>query len=657
MSQPRPPRRHPPALVRSALVGFVIAAAVTAAMSPAAGDASFSKAAVYLAVVAVTGALLGPLTAAVTALLSMVGLWFVFYPPHYSFVARSWEDVAGIVTATFTAAVIVVVVALLDRSKQGAVAGEERVRALLRVALGLTSVRTRAELREVLTEQFRSVLGARSIAVVEPAGEHESWGLTIGYEGRVDPEWLQLVDHGSPARHAMATGEPVYLRSVAELEARWPHLGPVVRSMGEPCRAGLPLALDDGTRGAVTIGWSDVRRFDTQERALVETLVAMLASAVRRIRRSERAVEAEYVNVLEAMLDGVAVYRAIRDPAGAVVDFELRFFNSRSASLAEGDETYVGRALTDVYPPARETELLLELVRVLETGEPFVRDPYRFRTREGLGRPVALSVSRQDDETVVLVVRDVTERERVRRERETAVAEAGRRQAVVEELQRAFLPEVLPSLDSHVISARYVPAGRDAPVGGDWYDAFTTPSGSLLLVVGDVAGHGIAASGLMSLVRSAIRAYANENRSPAEILEGADRLVATMEGFATCWLASYDPETGVYTWANAGHPPPLIVARDDTRFVAGEPDAPLGLVTRTRFDRADVLGEKDALVLYSDGLVERRDETLTEGLARLRAVAASLDPVDDALPDQLLAGMPAGPGARDDLCILVVQRR
>jgi PAS domain-containing protein len=626
-------------------------------MSPASGDSSFSKAAIYLAVIAVTGALLGPLTAAVTAVFSIIGLYYVFYQPHYSLQARSWEDIVGVVSTAVTAAVIVVVVALLDRAHRRARAGEERVRELLRVANGLTSVRTRGDLRRILADDFRSVLGASTIAVVEPTGSAESWGLTVGYDGRVDRNWVELIGEGSPGRDAVATGEPVYVRSFEDLEAQWPHLIPMVRSMGECARAALPLPLDEGGRGAVTIGWTEAPRFDGAERELIETVVAMLASALRRIRRAERAAEAEYGHILEAMLDGVAVYRALRDPAGAVLDFELRFFNERAAAMDQGGSPYAGRLLSEVYPPARESGVLAALARVLDTGEPFVRDPFRFRGRDGPGRPVAVSASRQDEDTVVLVVRDVTERERVQRERETAIAQAARNQTVVDELQRAFLPEVLPTLEAHTLSARYVPAEPDAPVGGDWYDAFMTPSGALLLVVGDVAGHGIAASGLMSLVRSSIRAYANETRSPAEILDRADRLVATVEGFATCWVASYDPESGVFTWANAGHPPALVVGRDDTRFIVGEPDPPLGLVTRTRFERSDVLAVKEALVLYSDGLVERRDETLTEGFERLLDVAAHLDPGDEELPDDLVAGMPGGPGARDDRCLLVIQRR
>jgi GAF domain-containing protein len=643
-------------LVRPIVVGFLVAAAVTAAMSPAAGNSSFSKAAIYLAVIALVGALLGPATAAVTAVFSMVGFWFVFYSPHYSFSARSWEDVAGFVSTAFTAAIIVMVVARLERSQHRAQAGERRVREVLRVGFGLTSARTRPELRAVLAEDFRSLLGASSIAVVEPSGDASSWGLTVGYEGRVDPEWVGLVDKGTPALEALATGEPIYLPTVEELERRWPHLTVWTDALGETARAALPVPLEDGSRGGVTIGWHETQRFDGDQRELIETLVAMLASALRRIRRSERAAEAEFGNVLEAMLDGVAVYRAVRDPAGVVLDFELRFFNRRAAVMEAGTGPYVGRALTDVYPPAVEAGLLAALVRVLETGEPFVRDPYRFRTPDGAGRPVSISASRQDSDTVVLVVRDVSERERVQREREVAIAEATRSQTVVDELQRAFLPQELPALAAHGIEARYVPAEPDTPVGGDWYDAFITPSGTLLLVVGDVAGHGVAASGLMSLIRSAIRAYASESRSPSEILDGADRLVASMDGFATCWLAAYDPESGVFTWSNAGHPPALVAGRDESRYVFGEPDAPLGLATRTRFERSDVLAVKESLVLYSDGLIERRHEPLTVGLERLLELATRLDPTDVTLADELVAGTPAGPGPGDDLCVLVLQR-
>ena len=651
--------RRPPGTARrvgDVVAGFLIAATVTAALSPTAGNSSFSKAAVYLAVVAVVGALIGPLAAGVTAGFSMLGLWYVFYSPHYSFTDRTWDDLAGILLTAFTAAVIVAVIALLERSNRMARASGQRLGGLFRVAVGLTSARTRPDLREVLTGEFRAVLGAASIAVVEPAGSRQSWGLTVGYESRVDPNWLELIEEGSPARYAMETGESVYLRTVEELEARWPHLAGVVRLMDEPARAALPLPFEETGRGALTIGWGSPQRFDTTDREVIEALTAMLASAIARVRRSEQETEAEYSQALEAMLDAVAVYRAIRDPEGAVVDFELRFFNERSARMSAEDVPFVGRSLTDLYPPARRSGLLGELVRVLETGEPYVRDPFTFAGHDGALHPVAIAGSRQDGETIVLVVRDVSERERAQREREVAIADAARRKAVVDELQRAFLPQSLPALESHVISARYVAAEPDAPVGGDWYDAFMTPSGALVLAVGDVAGHGVAASGLMSLVRSAIRAYANESESPAEILDRADRLVGTMEGFATCWLASYEPVSGAYTWASAGHPPPVIVARDATRLVDGEVDAPLGLVTRARADRAGVLASTQSLVVYSDGLVERRDEPLTEGLGRLLALAAGLDPTDAALPDHLIAGMPDGRGARDDLCVLVLQR-
>ena len=144
----------------------------------------------------------------------------------------------------------------------------------------------------------------------------------------------------------------MYLRTVEELEARWPHLAGVVRLMDEPARAALPLPFDETERGALTIGWRSSQRFDTKDRELIEALTAMLASAIARVRRSEQETEAEYVQALEAMLDAVAVYRAIRDPEGAVVDFELRFFNERSARMAAGDDPFVGRSLTDLYPPA-----------------------------------------------------------------------------------------------------------------------------------------------------------------------------------------------------------------------------------------------------------------------------------------------------------------
>ncbi len=647
--------------VAEVVAGFVIAALVTAALNPSVGSSSFSKAAVYLAVVAVAGAFLGPLTAGVVAAFSILGLWFVFYSPHYSFDGRTADDVWGIALTAVTAAIIVAVVARLERAHRAARESEHRLAGLLRIALALTSVRTRAELREVLADEFRAVTGASTVAVVEPAGSRISWGLTVGYEADLDPGWLGRVTAGSPGQHAMQTGEPVYLATVAELAARWPHLGDVVVTIGESARAALPLPFEGVGRGAVTIGWKQAPRFDARERELLETLAAMLGTAIARIRRSEWANEAGYAQVLEAMLDGVGVYRSIRDPVGTVVDFEVRFLNERSDTGAAAGAQYEGRSLRELYPDADRSGLFDAMREVLSSGEPFVRDPFVLEAagtgaESGPGRLVALSATRQDEESVVLVVRDVSGRERAQREREAAIADAARRQAVVDELQRAFLPSSLPDLEGHAISARYVAAEPEAPVGGDWYDAFMTPAGALIVAVGDVAGHGVAASGLMSLARSAIRAYANENWSPAQILERTDRLVATMDGFATCWLASYEPASGDYRWANAGHPPPVVVTRDGASLLGGEPDPPLGLVAKARGDRVGGLEAGQTLVAYSDGLVERRGEALSDGLARLVELAARIGPSVADLPDRLIEGVPDARGPRDDLCVLVLQR-
>ena len=129
-----------------------------------------------------------------------------------------------------------------------------------------------------------------------------------------------------------------------------------------------------------------------------------------------------------------------------------------------------------------------------------------------------------------------------------------------------------------------------------------------------------------------------------------------MDGFATCWLASYEPASGRFRWASAGHPPPVVVTGDGASLLAGGPDPPLGLVARARVDRVGGLEPGETLIAYSDGLVERRGEALTDSLARLVELAARLGPVDADLPDRLIEGIPDARGPRDDLCVLVLQR-
>jgi PAS domain S-box-containing protein len=202
------------------------------------------------------------------------------------------------------------------------------------------------------------------------------------------------------------------------------------------------------------------------------------------------------------------------------------------------------------------------------------------------------------------------------------------------ELQRGLIPKRLPEVPGISLAASYEVAGISAQVGGDWYDAFAMADGRLGVVVGDVTGRGIRAASAMGQLRTLTRAFAvaeGGHRSPGETLTLLNRHQLTLgdDHLFTVIYAVIDPERGTIQWANGGHPPPLLRASDGTSSFLEGGNGLMGVedtMYETHEQRTD---SSSALVLYTDGLIERRGESLDVGLERL-AVAASSGPEDPA---------------------------
>jgi phosphoserine phosphatase RsbU/P len=224
-------------------------------------------------------------------------------------------------------------------------------------------------------------------------------------------------------------------------------------------------------------------------------------------------------------------------------------------------------------------------------------------------------------------------------------------------LERSLQPSRLPRCEGLEFAARYVPAeGRS--VGGDWYDLFTLPSGALWVVAGDVAGHGLHAAVVMGRIRSALRAYALLDLPPHEVLRLVDRKVDHFEigTIATVACAVMQPPYGTMTLALAGHPPPVIASPGGSaELVVVEPAPPLGMVWDVDHRSTDVTLPPGAVVaFYTDGLVERRHESLAVGLERLRA-AVTAGPADTVARD-IMRALLAGWVPQDDIALVVVRR-
>jgi anti-sigma regulatory factor (Ser/Thr protein kinase) len=198
-------------------------------------------------------------------------------------------------------------------------------------------------------------------------------------------------------------------------------------------------------------------------------------------------------------------------------------------------------------------------------------------------------------------------------------------------------------------------------IGGDWYDTFSLPDGRIGLVVGDVVGQGIEAAATMGRLRSALAAYALYETSPAGLMARLDHFgqgVGRVD-FATVCFAVLDPDTGALTYTSAGHPPPLLVASDGTsRWLRDGSTPPLyGSASYRPAEATAVLEPGESLLLYTDGLVERRGEHIEIGLARLEAAARSLRdlPVHEICAD-LATELRADGEPADDVVVLVVRR-
>jgi PAS domain S-box-containing protein len=200
-----------------------------------------------------------------------------------------------------------------------------------------------------------------------------------------------------------------------------------------------------------------------------------------------------------------------------------------------------------------------------------------------------------------------------------------REHKIAETLQRSLLPERLPLIEGVELAARYLPGTRGAAIGGDWYDVLERPDGRVALVVGDVAGHGLRAAASMGQLRNAFRAYGMVEASPAEVVARINRLVMSgvEQVMATVLYLVLDRETGEVAFSAAGHPPPLVLAPDGPHFLEGGRSVPIGAADPAVFrESTATIPPGSALLLYTDGLVERRDTPLEDRLEQLAGAAA-----------------------------------
>jgi serine phosphatase RsbU (regulator of sigma subunit) len=331
-----------------------------------------------------------------------------------------------------------------------------------------------------------------------------------------------------------------------------------------------------------------------------------------------------------------------------------------SVALYTGEAaTFGGDDVLDLLPPGRARELLGLLAPVTEVALPLRA---RGRTVGLLTLFYADGHTPTDDD--VAVAQDVADRAGLALDNARLYSA---QQQLAEGLQRSLLTDP-PEPDHAEIAVRYLPAAEAARVGGDWYDAFLQPGGSTMLVIGDVVGHDTEAAAAMGQLRGLLRGIATySDAGPLEVLRGLDHSMATLQTrtLATAAVARFEqsPEDlrrGVtrMRWANAGHLPPLVVNPDGTvaELATWTGDLMLGIDAHARRQESVVtLDRGSTVLLYTDGLIERRDADLDAGMVRLRTTLIELAdrPLEELLDEvleRLVHGRP-----EDDVALVAVR--
>jgi PAS domain S-box-containing protein len=490
----------------------------------------------------------------------------------------------------------------------------------------------------------------------------------------------QVAETGRPVHYESHTRAPSGTREHAWNTEMWP-----VRDRSGRIRAVALAAFD-----------SSEQHWARQRLALLNEAAASIGTTLDVARTSQELAElvvprfADFasVDLLESVAHG-------EEPTPGPVDAAVVMRRVTHRSQTEGTpEAVIALGAADTYPPFSPPARALACGRpVLSgSGEPDFEEwiaQHRARAAQAAGhdihslmavplraRGATLGVAvfvralRQDpfgaddvslaEELVSRAAVCVDNARRFTRERATALA-----------LQESLLPRGLPGQAAVEAASRYLPAGSQAGVGGDWFDVIPLSGTRVALVVGDVVGHGIHASATMGRLRTAVRTLADVDLPPDELLAHLDDLVLHLatgddsaegngaEIGATCLYAVYDPVSRVCTLASAGHPPPVVLLPDGSAYAVEVAAGPLLGVGGLPFEATELeLPEGSLIALYTDGLIEARDRDLdvgTQALCDALGTPAAATGLEAACDTVLAALLPERP--TDDVALLIARTR
>ncbi len=567
----------------------------------------------------------------------------------------------------------------------------DATRRLQEVTAALSLATTPLDVSNTCLEHALASIGAEAGFVMLRGPDDTTMEVVTatGYDDAELEAWrASTMDDDVPFARALGNGEPIWALSREEMSA--------FTALSEARSAGwitLPLMTRSGARGALHVSLRNPRVMSEAEREWLQTMVSQCGQALERsgsfAEEQRTRMRAERLQGMTALLSNALTPA---DVARVVVDEVSDAVEATSVVLATVEDGEItGTLLAERKAEEADLSALLEKVLdgdtpstlairsrrsiLIHSGERNVHDFTRMRERMselGLQALLYVPLVAARRTNAVLVIAWEQERRLAPDERALVEALAGQaaqaldrashfesEQAIAETLQRSVLPVSLPRVEGVELAARYLPGSAQLDVGGDWFDALQLPNGRLGLVVGDVVGKGVQAAASMAQLRNAIRAFSVEPLKPSSVLSRLNRLAedALDTSFATLAYMVLDPQASVCRLSCAGHPPPIVAYPDGrVEFLEEAKGLPLGTGIRARYRQETVeLPVGTVLVLYTDGLVERRGESIDEGLADLRAAVANAPKNPDQLLEHILEHV-VGTGDRtDDIALLAAR--
>jgi serine phosphatase RsbU (regulator of sigma subunit)/anti-sigma regulatory factor (Ser/Thr protein kinase)/putative methionine-R-sulfoxide reductase with GAF domain len=536
------------------------------------------------------------------------------------------------------------------------------------------------ELLAALLDRITEILHSDTAAILmlEPDGEMLFARAAKGLEAEVEQGTRLPVGRGFAGR-VVAERRPIFVPDVDHADI----LIPILREKGIRSLLGVPLLVEGRPLGVLHVGSLTPREFTPADMELLQLAADRAALAIEHAqlfaqeRKARLRLEAllrvtdaglaylseedllpELLERVSAALDSDTAAILLLEPSGEVL--RARAAKGIEEEVEQGVTIPVGGGFAGRIAAERRA-IYIPDVDHADILNPILREK---GIRSLLGVPLLV----EGRVIGVLHVGTLSFREFTADDKDLLQLAADRaapaienatlfeQRRVAEVLQRTLLPAELPSIAGLEVATRYVPAGSSG-LGGDWYDLFELPESRIAIVVGDVVGHGVAAAAVMAQLRTALRAYAAEGHEPAGVLQAVDRLMWQLGPTAMTTLAYLvlDPLEETLEVVTAGHLPPLLIEPGgEPGYMSVEGSLPLG-TSQNEVYRSQVVPfpAGSAIVLFTDGLVERRGASIDVGLDRLLELSAGGDDVERLCSTALDELVPREP--QDDIAIVVAR--